>query len=131
MFQYRSDSFAPSVNAISNHLGAVEKELEKIGRIAGRRGSAAATAAGARIGDTIAAALSDMIERVRDRGEAASDQAARLGNRALNLGAGYGNDALARVSAEVEDRPLLTVGVALGIGILIGAAVLGSVNRRG
>ncbi len=72
-----------------------------------------------------------MIERVRDRGEAASEEAARLGNRALKLGAGYGSDALARVSSEVEDRPLLTVGVALGIGILIGAGVLGSVNRRG
>ena len=131
MFQYRSNSFAPSVNAIQNHLGAVEKELEKIGRIAGRRGSAAATAAGAQIGDTISTVLSDMIERVRDRGEAASEEAARLGNRALKLGAGYGSDALARVSSEVEDRPLLTVGVALGIGILIGAGVLGSVNRRG
>ncbi len=131
MFQYRSNSFDPSVNAIQNHLGAVEKELEKIGRIAGRRGSAAASAAGAQIGDTIAAVLSDMIERFRDRGEAAGEEAARLGNRALKLGAGYGSDALSRVSAEVEDRPLLTVGVALGLGILIGAAVLGSVNRRG
>ncbi len=128
MFQFRSDSFAPSVTAIQNHLGAVERELEKIGRIAGRRGSAAATAAGAQIGDTIAAALSDMIERVRDRGAAAGDQAARLGNRALNLGAGYGGDALDRLSSQVEDRPLLTVGVALGVGILIGAAVLGSMN---
>jgi hypothetical protein len=131
MFQYRSNSFGPSVNAIQNHLGAVEKELEKIGRIAGRRGSAAATAAGAQIGDTISSVLSDMIERFRERGEAAGDQASRLGNRALKLGAGYGSDAPARVSAQAEDRPLITVGVALGIGILIGAAVLGSVNRRG
>jgi len=141
MFQYRSTSFAPSVNAISNHLGAVEKELEKIGRIAGRRGSAAASAAGAQIGETIAAALSDMIERVRDRGEAAGDRAAQLGSRALTLGAGYGSGAMARVSAQTnhaldrissqaEDRPLITVGVALGIGILIGAAVLGSVARK-
>ena len=131
MFQYRSNSFGPSVNAIQNHLGAVEKELEKIGRIAGRRGSAAATAAGAQIGDTISSVLSDMLDRFRERGEAAGDQASRLGNRALKLGAGYGSDALARVSAQAEDRPLVTIGVALGIGILIGAAVLGSVNRRG
>jgi ElaB/YqjD/DUF883 family membrane-anchored ribosome-binding protein len=126
MFQYRSNSFGPSVNAIQNHLGAVEKELEKIGRIAGRRGSAAATAAGAQIGDTISSVLSDMLDRFRERGEAAGD-----GSDALKLGAGYGSDALARVSAQAEDRPLITVGVALGIGILIGAAVLGSVNRRG
>ena len=131
MFQYRSNSFGPSVNAIQNHLGAVEKELEKIGRIAGRRGSAAASAAGAQIGDTISTVLSDMIDRFRDRGEAASDEATQLGNRALKLGAGYGSDALARVSAQAEDRPLVIVGVALGLGILIGAAVLGSLNRRG
>jgi ElaB/YqjD/DUF883 family membrane-anchored ribosome-binding protein len=130
MFQYRSNSFAPSVTAIQNHLGAVEKELEKIGRIAGRRGSAAAAAAGEQIGDTISAVLSDMIDRFRERGQAASDGAARLGNQALRLGAGYGGDAVARVSTEVEARPLLTLGVALGIGILIGAAVLGSVNSR-
>jgi hypothetical protein len=131
MFQYRSSSFGPSVNAIQSHLGAVEKELEKIGRIAGRRGSAAATAAGEQIGETVSTVLSDMIERFRARGEAASDRAARLGTKALKLGAGYGSDALARVSAEAEDRPLLTLGVALGIGVLIGAAILGSVNRRG
>ncbi len=125
MFQYRSSSFGPSVNAIQNHLGAVEKELEKIGRIAGRRGSAAAAAAGEQIGETVSTVLSDMIERFRARGEAASDQAARLGTKALKLGAGYGSDALARVSAEVEDRPLLTLGVALGLGVLIGAAVSG------
>ncbi len=130
MFQYRSNSFGPSVTAIQNHLGAVEKELEKLGRIAGRRGSVAASAAGVQIGETISAALGDMIDRLRDRGEAASAQAARLGNRAVKLGAGYGGDALARVSAQAEDRPLLTLGVALGIGVLIGAAVLGSVNRR-
>lgn len=119
------------MTAIQNHLGAVEKELEKIGRIAGRRGSAAAAAAGEQIGDTISAVLSDMIDRFRERGQAASDGAARLGSQALRLGAGYGGDAVARVSTEVEARPLLTLGVALGIGILIGAAVLGSVNRRG
>ncbi len=130
MFQYRSNSFAPSVTAIENHLGAVEKELEKIGRIAGRRGSAAAAAAGEQIGDTISAVLSDMIDRFRERGQAASDQAARLGNRAVKLGASYGSDAVQRVSAEVEARPLVTLGVALGIGVLIGAAVLGSVNSR-
>jgi ElaB/YqjD/DUF883 family membrane-anchored ribosome-binding protein len=54
-----------------------------------------------------------------------------LSNQALDLGAKYGSDALARVASEAENRPLITVGVALGIGILIGAAVLGSVNSGG
>ena len=96
---------------------------------------------GVQLGEAISGILSDMLDRLRDRGEAASDQAARLGNRALKLGAGYGSDALARVgaqtnnalsrvSSEVEDRPLLTIGVALGIGVLIGAAILGSAAAR-
>lgn len=136
MFQYRADSFAPSVTAIQNHLSAVEQELEKLGRIAGRRGSAAAAEAGEQIGDAVGEALSAIVARFRDGSQAASEQAARVGRRAWRLGAGYGNDALARVGAQTNDalakvgaqtkaQPLLTLGVALGVGLLIGAAVLG------
>ena len=130
MFQHRSSAFGPSVSAISRHLGAVEKELEKVGRIAGRRGSAAAAAAGEQLGEAISTILSDMLERFRHGGQVAGDRATRLGSQALALGGRYGNDALERVAAEVEDRPLITVGVALGIGILIGAAVLGGIASR-
>jgi ElaB/YqjD/DUF883 family membrane-anchored ribosome-binding protein len=130
MFQYRTSDFAPSVTAIQKHLGAVEKELEKIGRIAGRRTSAAAASASDQIGDAISTILSDMVVRVRKGGELAGDQAGRFGNQALDLGAKYGSDALERVAGQAEERPLLTVGVALGIGILIGAALLGSAAAR-
>ena len=130
MFHHRSSNFGPSVTAIQQHLGAVEKELEKLGRIAGKRTAVAASASSDQIGDTISTILSDMIERFREGKQAAGDRATRLGSRALNLGGRYGNDALQRVTAEVEDRPLITVGVALGIGILIGAAVLGSMGSR-
>jgi ElaB/YqjD/DUF883 family membrane-anchored ribosome-binding protein len=34
------------------------------------------------------------------------------------------------MSDQVEDRPLLALAVALGIGVLIGAAVLDSASRR-
>ena len=129
MFHHRSSAFGPRVTAIQQHLGAVERELEQIGRIAGRRGSVAASAAGEQIGDAISTILSEMIDRFRDRGRAAGDQAARLGSQAVKLGSSYGSDALQLVSAEVEDRPLLTIGIALGIGIVIGAAVLSSVGQ--
>ena len=129
MFHHRSSAFGPRVTAIQQHLGAVERELEQMGRIAGRRGSAAASAAGEQIGDAISTILSEMIDRFRDRGRAASDQAARLRSQAVKLGSSYGSDALQRVSAQVEDRPLLTIGIALGIGILIGAAVLNCVGQ--
>jgi ElaB/YqjD/DUF883 family membrane-anchored ribosome-binding protein len=128
MFQYRTSNFAPSVAAIQKHLGAVETELAKIGRIAGRQTSDVAAAASDQIGDAISTILSEMVDRFRKGGQAAGDQAGRLSNQALDLGAKYGSDALASVSSQAEERPLLTVGVALGIGILIGAALLGSVT---
>jgi ElaB/YqjD/DUF883 family membrane-anchored ribosome-binding protein len=131
MFQYRTSDFAPSVAAIQKHLGAVEKELERIGRMAGRQTSAAAATASDQIGDAISTILSEMVDRFRKGGQAAGDQAGRLGNQALDLGAKYGNDALARVASEAEQRPLFTVGVALGIGILIGAVLLGSASSAG
>jgi hypothetical protein len=126
MFQYRKSNFAPSVAAIQKHLGAVETELEKIGRMAGRQTSDAAAAASDQIGDAISTILSEMVERFRKGGQVAGDQAGRLGNQALDLGAKYGSDALQRIASQAEQRPLLTPGVALGIGILIGAALLGS-----
>jgi ElaB/YqjD/DUF883 family membrane-anchored ribosome-binding protein len=133
MFQYRSSAFGPSVAAIQKHLGAVEKELEKIGRIAGDRTSAAAATASDQIGDAISTILNEMVERFRQGRQAAGDQAGRLSDQALNLGAKYGSDALQRAASEVEERPLVTVAIALGIGILIGAVVLtstGSSRRR-
>jgi ElaB/YqjD/DUF883 family membrane-anchored ribosome-binding protein len=128
MFQYGRSNFAPSVAAIQKHLGAVEAELEKIGRIAGGQTSDAAAAASDQIGDAISTILSEMVERFRKGGQAAGDQAGRLGNQALDLGAKYGSDALTRVANQAEERPLMTVAVALGIGLLIGAALLGSAS---
>jgi methyl-accepting chemotaxis protein len=82
MFQYRSSAFGPSVAAIQKHLGAVEKELEKIGRIAGDRTSAAAATASDQIGDAISTILNEMVERFRQGRQAAGDQAGRLSNQA-------------------------------------------------
>ncbi len=131
MFQYRTSDFSPSVTAIQKHLGAVEKELEKIGRTAGRQTSAAAATAADQVGDAISTILSEMVDRFRKGGQVAGDQAGRLGNQALDLGSKYGSAAVRRVAGQAEQRPLLTVGVALGIGILIGAAVLGSASGSG
>jgi ElaB/YqjD/DUF883 family membrane-anchored ribosome-binding protein len=128
MFQYRTSNFAPSVAAIQKHLGAVETELEKIGRMAGRQTSDAAAAASDQIGDAISTILSEMVDRFRKGGQAAGDRAGRLSDQALDLGAKYGSDALRRVTSQAEQRPLLTLGVAFGIGILIGAALLGGAS---
>ena len=98
--------------------------------MAGRQPSAAAAPASDQIGDAIATILSEMVDRFRKGGRVAGDQAGRFGNQALDLGARYGSDALERVASQAEERPLFTVGVALGIGILIGAALLGGASAR-
>jgi ElaB/YqjD/DUF883 family membrane-anchored ribosome-binding protein len=130
MFHQRPSDFGSSVTAIQQHLGAVEKELKKIGRVAGRRTSVAAAGATEQIGDAISTILGDMMDRFRQGRQIAGDQGGRLGNQAVDLGAKYSNDALRRITDEIEDRPLITIGVALGIGILIGAAILGSASAR-
>jgi hypothetical protein len=112
------------------HTGAVEKELEKIGRVAGRRTSVAAAGATEQIGDAISTILRDMMNRFRQGRQMAGDQGGRLGNQVLDLGAKYSNDALRRITDEIENRRLVTVAVALGIGILIGGAVLGGASAR-
>lgn len=119
MFQYRSSEFAPNVASIQRHLGAVEKELESIGRIAGRRGVVAARTASEQIGDALTSVLSDMMERFRDGGR-----------QAVQTGSKYGDSAIRRMTAEVQGQPLITLGVALGVGVLIGAAVLGATLRK-
>jgi ElaB/YqjD/DUF883 family membrane-anchored ribosome-binding protein len=58
----------------------------------------------------------------------AGDEAVRFGNEAAKFGAKVGNDALERVASEVEQRPLVTLAVAIGVGILIG--MVGGAARR-
>jgi ElaB/YqjD/DUF883 family membrane-anchored ribosome-binding protein len=46
-----------------------------------------------------------------------------LGTEAVQAGARVGNDALDRLGDQAKQRPLVTMGVALGIGMLIGFAI--------
>jgi ElaB/YqjD/DUF883 family membrane-anchored ribosome-binding protein len=66
--------------------------------------------------ETVAAALSSMADRFRGGANLMGDEAAKIGSEAAKLG----NDALRRLSKEVEHRPLLTLAVAVGVGILVG-----------
>lgn len=123
MFHRRSSAFAPHISAIEGRLRAIENELERIGRRAGQRAAVGASAAGGdQISDAIAAAVSEIVDRFRSSGRLAGDEAARFGNEAVKIGARVGNDALRRIASEVEHHPLVTLAVAIGIGILIGIA---------
>jgi len=122
MFQPRSRDFDPRVTAIVDHLQAIERELAAMGRQAGRRASANASAAGDLIADTVGPILNDIADRFWRGQRAATDSAADLSGRAVRMGGRVGNDALERIAAQAKERPLLTLAVAIGVGVLIGAA---------
>ena len=123
MFQPRSRDFSdPRVTAIVDHLQAIQRELAGMGREAGRQASANASAASDLISDTIAPILSDITDRFWRGQRTAAAGAADLGNQAVKAGSKAGSVALDRIAGQAKERPLLTLAVAIGIGILIGAA---------
>ena len=125
MFHHRPSAFATNVSAIESRIRALENELERIGRTAGRRTSAGMSAAGDHVGDAIASAVTEIVDRFRSGRRLAGHEAARFGNEAAK----FGNVALHRMASEVEHRPLVTLAVAVGVGILIGIAG-GMTGRR-
>ena len=68
---------------------------------------------------TVAAVLSSIADRFRGGANSLGDEAAKIGSEAAKLG----NDALHRLSKEVEHRTLVTLAVAVGVGILVGILV--------
>ena len=122
MFQPRLKDFDPRVGAIVDHLRAIEKELRAFGKSSGRRASAEAAAASDRIAETIGPILNDIVERFRQGQHTAFDQASVLGGQAVKIGGKVGADALETISDQAKRRPLVMLAVAIGVGILIGAA---------
>jgi ElaB/YqjD/DUF883 family membrane-anchored ribosome-binding protein len=120
MFHHRASAFDRNVSALETRLHALENEIDKLGRSAGRRASAGMSAAGDQIGDAIAVAVNEIVQRFRSGRRVAEDEALRLGHDVAKFGAKVGNNALERVASEVEHRPLVTLAVAIGVGILIG-----------
>jgi ElaB/YqjD/DUF883 family membrane-anchored ribosome-binding protein len=103
--------------ALSANVGEIERRLRSlVQRLerAGGRASARAVQTADDVGDSIASALSAIAARFRDG--TVSDEAAKIGSEAAKLG----NDALRRLSKEVEHRPLVTLAVAIGVGVLVG-----------
>jgi ElaB/YqjD/DUF883 family membrane-anchored ribosome-binding protein len=125
MFHHRPSAFATNVSAIEARLRALENELEQIGRTAGRHASAGMFAAGDHVGDAIASAVTEVVDRFRRGGRLAGEEAVRFGNEAAK----FGNNALHRMASKVEHHPLVTLAVAVGVGILIGMAG-GMAGRR-
>ena len=110
--------------AISSDVGDIERRLrilqngiEKMGT---RASSHARDTAGT-LSDAVASALSSWADRFRQGSNSLGDYSAAVGKDAAR----YGTAALNQVSKETEQRPLVAVAVALGIGILIGTTMGG------
>src|SRR5215813_8470168 len=104
-------STSRSIRAIDRSLRSLERRLEE----APRRVSASAAQGADQVGEAIASTLDRIADRFRNG--AFGDDAARVGAEAMKLG----DVALRRLSREVESRPLATLAIAVGIGILVGA----------
>jgi ElaB/YqjD/DUF883 family membrane-anchored ribosome-binding protein len=123
MFRHRPADFDTRVGAIAGHLRAIEKELGGIGGSAHRRAFASAFAAGDQIADAIGPILSEIVDRFRGGQSLALEEATSFSNQAVKSGAKLGKDALQRIAIETKHHPLVTLAVALGVGILIGIVV--------
>jgi len=109
-----SRAISAEFGEIDQRLRALERQLERVG---GRSAASAAQAAEG-VGETIASALNGMAERLRGGANSMRDEAAKIGSEAAKLG----NDSLRRLSNQVEHRPLVTLAVAVGVGLLVGLA---------
>jgi ElaB/YqjD/DUF883 family membrane-anchored ribosome-binding protein len=101
----------PNAADITRRIATLEGRLKRIGR-------RVPVADMDNVGEAVAAALGGIAERFRSSAGSIGEETANLGNEAVKLG----SDAWRRVAREVEHRPLVTLAVAVGVGILVGLA---------
>ena len=107
----RTRNTSEDIAEIEREIAGLMRDLEsRVGRLntLSRKG---ASHAASEASDYVSETLSETAERLRNGAHAATDEAAR-----------FGNDALRRIEDEVEQRPLLTLAIAAGIGFLAGMA---------
>ena len=96
-------------------LDDVERRLS---RLAKTLPAAASMPKADRLSETIASALNDIADRVGSRARSVSKDAGRIGERVTGDALQFGDEALRRVAREVERRPLVTLAIAAGVGVL-------------
>jgi ElaB/YqjD/DUF883 family membrane-anchored ribosome-binding protein len=114
--QSTSNAASEEIAAIEALMGDLEKRLRKINSSAAQHASEFSSDAS----EYVRESLSDIAERLQAGAQSltgsVADEAGRLGSDALE----FGGNALKRLEEEIEERPLLTLAVAAGIGFLIG-----------
>lgn len=102
---------ADEIAAIEDLMSDLEKRLHRLSGTARRETSGASSD----IHDFVSDALGKVMKRVRE-------SAADVGETVADEATQYSRDAVKKLSDEVEQRPLMMLGVAAGIGFLIGSA---------
>jgi ElaB/YqjD/DUF883 family membrane-anchored ribosome-binding protein len=105
---------ADEIAAIEDLMSDLEKRLRHLSGTARREASGAT----GDVSDFVSEALSGIMSRVRESAAGVTQTVADEATR-------FGTDAFKKLTDEVEHRPLLMLGIAAGIGFLIGLT-----NRR-
>ena len=105
---------AEEIAAIEQLMSDLEARLQRLSG-KGQRETAGATK---HVNDVVSEALAGIMHRVREN---ATDASGSLADEATRLGA----EAFKKLSDELENRPMVMLGVAAGIGFLAGL-----INRR-
>jgi ElaB/YqjD/DUF883 family membrane-anchored ribosome-binding protein len=111
-----------SAAAIESHLHGIEHELKRVARKASRNGSARVSSVRQQIAETIPPILDEISGLLGTAPRLAAKEAERFRDDAIKAGRRLGNEAVDRIASEVAHRPLVVLGLALGVGILIGVA---------
>jgi ElaB/YqjD/DUF883 family membrane-anchored ribosome-binding protein len=105
---------AEEIAAIEDLMADLEKRLRRLSGSARREASGAS----GDVSDFVSDALSGIMNRVRESASGVTQSVADEATR-------FGTDAVKKLTNEVEQRPLIMLAIAAGIGFLAGLA-----NRR-
>jgi hypothetical protein len=100
------------------NLREVDRRLRLIEKGPGKRASSTAVGTADHVTETVASVLANLADRFR--GVSIRDEAAKFGGDTARIG----NDALRRLSEEVEHRPIAALAVAFGVGFLASLVIL-------
>ena len=78
------------------------------------------------LSDTIAEGLAEIAGRLQQRAARTRSDANRLGGQLAEAG----GDGLALFSKEVSANPIIAVGAALGVGMIVGMALIGTTRGQ-
>ena len=122
MARKNGSSTANDIAAIEGEIVKLMRDLEtRVGRLntLTRRG---ASHAASEASEYVTETLSDTAERLLNTAHEATDRVRNGAHAMTDEASRFGSEALRKIEDEIEQRPLLTLAIAAGIGFLAGMA---------